>query len=33
MKKNGNGWHMFSLDIKTNKINFLTNINSIDRLN
>ena len=30
MKKNGNGWHMFSLDIKTNKINFLTNINSID---
>ena len=29
-EKNGNGWHMFSLDIKTNKINFLTNINSID---
>ena len=29
-EKNSNGWHMFSLDIKTNKINFLTNVNRID---
>ena len=29
-EKNSNGWHMFSFDIKTNEMKFLTNANSID---
>ena len=29
-EKNSSGWNMFSFDIKTNEMKFLTNINSID---